>query len=605
MNKYYVKVIVTIACLLCSINLVKADELPKNGLVYSWDFNENGIVDLVNNIDLHLYQEKDYKIKLDTLKTGDICADMPYVYIPYTFRNMPDVFTIVVQLQAHIYCDSGIKIKNKKNGESYSLFDDYEVATDDVKGSVLTLFSKKIKIEDECLKIEAYTDTTFEHKFKHDIPLKFDSVGNFSIIVSIVKFRSMKVHGYKQDVCELEIATSGEMYRVCMLSGTSLLKYDANNGEELRWCVDIPWRSKLIELNIYDRLLDEKEIETITGMPIDISKRSGGDLTSMGWQRKICYFVIIFMVLRAIICFVYYFRMRLKRPQRGELTNNSIEAQRTSRESLDRIWYLLGGKENPTRIMSSTELKEARQEYCMACKCESLDIVSECNEVRRHLNKYYKPVFVIDSGVFGVVLGFITLFLAFIGALLSPLFGGEFIYTLTTNKFMLYYLIFAVTLFCCVTVKIGEQNKEEAKEKMEMMAKGIGMVVVSGAIGGYMSVLIVIGLVATITVAMLFRFVVVAGGVVVRSGIGGFGVGLIIAALVCWLLFNFVAWLYGIVMSILVVITPIVALVLSNLDLIRKIPVLDFCAEKIDDALVCLCETMSPNAPKSNQVSTR
>lgn len=143
MYTFSAKVIVAIACLLCPINPLIANELPKNGLIYNWNFQENGVVDLVDNIDLHLYQEKNYKIKLDTLKSGDICADMPYVYIPYTFRNMPDTFTVVVQLQAHIYYDSGIKIENKKNGESYSLFDDYEVATDDVEGSVLTLFSKK------------------------------------------------------------------------------------------------------------------------------------------------------------------------------------------------------------------------------------------------------------------------------------------------------------------------------------------------------------------------------------------------------------------------------------------------------------------------------
>ena len=320
----------------------------------------------------------------------------------------------------------------------------------------------------------------------------------------------------------------------------------------------MPGYVTLTDVAIYNRRMSVDEVKMLTGNDSIAEYDPGYDHTTFGMLWIVPAGVLLLIIIRLFSCAW----SKKNKPYTGiGLPSQSCSREKAMAE-LEQAWRVFGSRQTPLYPNTKKELNAAQLHFdsALASGCNDEDVVVQINEIGSLLNHslslYYYPKLPVMISV---------IFISFVS--LGPIFTQMFEYSLTTNEFYLYYLTIASILLCGLTpryVSMGGKAIPKANSVMgdlgrscidvaQGVAKGVG----TSILGTFMSVIGVIAMAISIFFGCIFEYVVVCGGVVVATGVGGFFAGALMVILFGTLLGMAIPIIYGFMISVLIVVLPI------------------------------------------------
>lgn len=486
----------------------------KQGLIALWDFSKDRTKDLVGKKEI-LYREaydfeKSLDLRFDTLSNGRIGLKTKCT-LPFALSTLPDTVTLVL-----CYAPSQGKVKSI----------DSRLLTMGYLGDVLVA-------DDGDLELKGYTDSTYTTHINYKVPLSCDKDGYVKVILSIYKLSYPFGAGF---YFMQGVSVSGNQYWSYRHKSISFNQAPDN--------IYIHAPSALMEVAIYRGLLSEKSQAALMGSDKITVFRPGDDHTSLDWRCFPLIGFIAFVILQGIKQ-----RRNRYKPIRRQWIVNMYHANTDSKEEalehIHKAWEGFGSASQPMYPKTDAQMAMVVQELdaAIATGCTDDDVIYEYNKLGILVNHCRGYSYVGQFSFYMAV--FLLIF-----ASLEPLSDRNFLYTIHTHGFYVYY----IAALAIIIAGFGERYRASCGQPIKnvehmLSAKNIGKFIGQASIATGMTLVGIISLFVGAIVTMLkialscifeFAIVIVRTGTVIATGFAGFGAGMFIATVVMILL----GWLF-------------------------------------------------------------
>lgn len=579
-----------LACLLYILTISEVMgqiEWPQNKLAAKWDFNQDGLVDVVSGLEM-VYDKRQKSRTGSDMESDKHCFDtlpngrralkahnfetplflawannideskkiLPEVLKKFATKEfkyaiLTDTFTIVLKY-------SLAASKNKRDNSTDStiriyeteLFDSPLVSERDINSTYD--YNPIIKAHKGMIKVEGWMDTTCTKPAKYEIPIAVDKTdGTVWLMYSFIPV----AHGkYGNVIFMEEIATQEGIYR-CYKKNTSGRKGGFGILKYLQF--RLPYFVKMTDLAIYTRHISIDEFKQLTGKDNIAEYEPEYDHSTYGVLWVVPAGVML------LLCINLSVRFRKKnKPYNWKGLFPVANSRNIALAELEQAWMAFGTRQEPFYPKSKSELKSAQKHLDAAVEsgCDDHDVVTQINEVGSLLNHccslYYYPKLPVTLTV--LFAGFVCI---------GPIFTRMVEYSLTTHEFHVYYLTITSIMLCGLTpryIAMCGQPIPKAQHVMGSLGRscveviqGVAQGIWASIMGAIMSVLGVIWMALSIFFGCITEYVVVCGGTIIATGVSGFGIGLLMVALFGVLLGMAIPIIYNFMISVLIIVFPI------------------------------------------------